>query len=120
MILGYSQKQQKETALQALQQVGLAHKMHSYPQQLSGGEQQRVAIARALISKPKIVLADEPTGNLDPELSEEILRIFRQINKNGTTIIFATHDKAILKEAEERILYLSQGRLTEDVRRENS
>ncbi len=113
-ILGLGIKQQKELAYETLRRVGLAHRMSAFPMQLSGGEQQRVAIARALINRPEILLADEPTGNLDPELSDEILRLFLDINRQGTTVIFATHDRELIGRIGRRVLTLEQGRLVDD------
>lgn len=113
-ILGLGIREQKELAYETLRQVGLAHRMSAFPQQLSGGEQQRVAIARALINRPEILLADEPTGNLDPELSDEILRLFLEINHLGTTIIFATHDRELIDRVGRRVLTLDSGQLIDD------
>ncbi len=113
-ILGLTVKEQKELAFETLRQVGLAHRMSAFPLQLSGGEQQRVAIARALINQPEILLADEPTGNLDPELSDEILRLLLDINHRGTTVIFATHDRELIDRVGRRVLALDQGQLVED------
>jgi cell division transport system ATP-binding protein len=113
-ILGMGLKEQKELAFETLRQVGLAHRMGAFPMQLSGGEQQRVAIARALINQPEILLADEPTGNLDPELSEEILRLLLDINHRGTTVIFATHDREIIERVGRRVLTLDNGQLVDD------
>ncbi len=113
-ILGLSVKEQKKQAFETLGQVGLAHRVNAFPLQLSGGEQQRVAIARALINRPEILLADEPTGNLDPELSDEILRLLLDINRHGTTVIFATHDRELIHRVGRRVLTLDQGRLIDD------
>ena len=113
-VLGIGIKEQKELAYDTLRRVGLAHRMSAFPMQLSGGEQQRVAIARALINRPEILLADEPTGNLDPELSDEILRLFLDINRQGTTVIFATHDRELIGRIGRRVLTLEQGRLVDD------
>ncbi len=113
-ILGMTAKEQKELAFETLRQVGLAHRMNAFPLQLSGGEQQRVAIARALINQPEILLADEPTGNLDPELSDEILRLLLEINRRGTTVIFATHDRELIDRVGRRVLTLEHGQLIED------
>lgn len=113
-ILGFDAKTQKKMAYETLRQVGLAHRVNAFPLQLSGGEQQRVAIARALINQPEILLADEPTGNLDPELSEEILRLFLDINLRGTTVIFATHDRELITRVGRRVLTLDDGRLVDD------
>jgi len=113
-ILGLDAKNQKKLAYETLRQVGLAHRMNAFPRQLSGGEQQRVAVARALINQPEILLADEPTGNLDPELSEEILRLFLDINLQGTTVIFATHDRELIARVGRRVLTLEAARLVDD------
>ena len=102
----------REKVLKALEDVGLKNKVHSYPDQLSGGEQQRVAIARAIVNDPKLLLCDEPTGNLDPEKSMEIMEVLEDINKNrGTTIIMATHDKEIVNKLKKQVITLKEGRL---------
>lgn len=98
----------------ALTLVGLKHRKNYVPLHISGGEQQRVAIARAIVGNPKIIVADEPTGNLDTDLSVEIIKIFERINANGVTIIIATHDKTLLKMFGERVLRLDKGRLVTD------
>jgi cell division transport system ATP-binding protein len=113
-ILGLAAKEQKKLAFETLRMVGLGHRMNAFPVQLSGGEQQRVAVARALINQPDILLADEPTGNLDPDLSEEILRLFLKINLQGTTVIFATHDRELIRRVGRRVLTLEDGRLVDD------
>lgn len=113
-ILGIDLKTRRQQAYNTLRQVGLAHRMNAYPMELSGGERQRVAVARSLINQPEILLADEPTGNLDPELSEEILRLFLEINLQGTTVIFATHDRALIKRVGRRVLTLDGGSLIDD------
>lgn len=113
-VLGLDSKEQKKLAYETLRRVGLAHRMKAFPRQLSGGEQQRVAVARALINQPEILLADEPTGNLDPELSEEILRLFLDINMQGTTVIFATHDRELITRVGGRVLTLADGQLARD------
>ena len=113
-ILGLDAKEQKRLAHETLSGVGLGHRLSAFPMQLSGGEQQRVAIARALVNRPDILLADEPTGNLDPDLSEEILRVFLEINRQGTTVIFATHDRALIQRVGRRVLTLDSGRLVDD------
>ena len=98
--------------LKALEDVGLKNKIHCYPDQLSGGEQQRVAIARAIVNDPKLLLCDEPTGNLDPEKSMEIMRVLEDINNNrGTTIIMATHDKEIVNKLKKQVITLKDGHL---------
>jgi cell division transport system ATP-binding protein len=113
-VLGMPSRIQKKKAFEILKMVGLQHKMHSYPPQLSGGEQQRVAIARALINEPVLLLADEPTGNLDPDLALEIMEIFRRVNARGTTVLVATHDKDMIHRIKGRVLMLDHGRLTDD------
>jgi putative ABC transport system ATP-binding protein len=96
-----------------LSEVGLDDRGHHYPSQLSGGEQQRVAIARALSNEPVIVLADEPTGNLDPDLSLEIMNLFREINARGTTVVVATHDRELIRRVGRRSVTLDHGRVVE-------
>ena len=97
-----------------LEVVGLKDKCKCFPSQLSGGEQQRVAIARAIVNNPAIVIADEPTGNLDPETSWGIMDIFRRINLSGTTIVMATHDKAIVDTMKKRVIAIEDGRIVRD------
>ncbi len=111
--VGLAPKAQKERTLAVLRWVGLTHKMRAYPRELSGGEQQRVAIARAVAADPEVLLADEPTGNLDRDLSLEIMEIFRRINGRGTTVLVATHDPVLLETFPRRILHMEQGRLSE-------
>jgi len=113
-ILGFDLKNQKRLAYQALRRVGLAHRANAFPPELSGGEQQRVAIARALINEPEILIADEPTGNLDPDLSREILRLFLEVNLRGTTVLLATHDRDMIQRVGRRVLTLDHGRLAAD------
>jgi cell division transport system ATP-binding protein len=105
-----SKRRIKKKINDVLTDVGLSHKRLSMPDQLSGGEQQRVAIARALLNDPILVLADEPTGNLDPETSREILDILKKINKKGTAIIIATHNYEIVKRLNARIIKLEDGK----------
>jgi cell division transport system ATP-binding protein len=114
-ILGLDTRRQKKIAYQTLRRVGLAHRMNAFPPELSGGEQQRVAIARALISEPEILIADEPTGNLDPDLSREILRLFLEVNQRGTTVLLATHQRDTIERVGRRVLTLERGRLVSDV-----
>jgi len=113
-VLGVDVQSQKKMAYQALRRVGLAHRLNAFPPELSGGEQQRVAIARALINDPEILIADEPTGNLDPDLSREILRLFLEVNLRGTTVILATHDRDTIQRVGRRVLTLDRGRLALD------
>ena len=98
----------------ALSLVGLAQKYKAFPKELSGGEQQRVAIARALINKPKILLADEPTGNLDPKNSWEIMRLLEDVNKKGTTVVVVTHNKEIVNMMKKRVITLKHGEIISD------
>jgi cell division transport system ATP-binding protein len=99
---------------QALKHVGLEHKLQRYPLQLSGGEQQRVAIARALVVDPVVLLADEPTGNLDPEVTLEIMELFKGANARGSTILLATHDREMIRRFPRRVVTLEDGRLADD------
>lgn len=94
--------------------VGLRKRAHAYPTELSGGEQQRIAIARAIVNDPILLIADEPTGNLDPETSWEIMDIFREVNKSGTTIVMATHDREIVDEMEKRVIAIEHGYIVRD------
>jgi cell division transport system ATP-binding protein len=115
-VTGASGYDMKRRATQVLNQVGLYHKRKDLPRSLSGGEQQRVAIARALANSPSIILADEPTGNLDPEVTEDILRLLFRINSAGTAVLMATHDHAMVRNFGQRILHLRDGKLFEDKR----
>jgi len=103
----------KQKAWWQLKDVELTNKKDHYPLQLSGGEQQRVAIARALINNPKIVMADEPTGNLDEEMSHQIMRLFKKANEEGSTVIFATHNQRLIEEFPARTIRLNKGRMIE-------
>ena len=94
--------------------VGLKHKMRSFPGQLSGGEQQRVAIARAIVNNPKVLIADEPTGNLDPEISWEIMQLLERINLQGTTVLMATHNKQIVDNLRHRVIAIEEGKIVRD------
>jgi cell division transport system ATP-binding protein len=110
-VVGQPVEQQRRRTYQVLKWVGLQHRHNAYPLELSGGEQQRVAIARALANEPHIMLADEPTGNLDPDLSIEIMNLFREINAGGTTVLVATHDRELIKWVGRRVIPLEQGRI---------
>jgi cell division transport system ATP-binding protein len=112
-VLGVDVATRQRKTFQMLKWVGLQHRMNALPEELSGGEQQRVAIARALVNDPQIVLADEPTGNLDPDLSLDIMNLFRDINARGTTVLVATHDREMIRRVGHRAITLDHGRLLE-------
>ena len=112
-VLGQPVAVQRRKAFQVLKWVGLQHRLNAFPEELSGGEQQRVAVARALINDPALVLADEPTGNLDPDLALEIMNLFRDINAGGTTVLVATHDRELIRRVGKRTVTLEQGLLVE-------
>ncbi|MFC3928744.1 cell division ATP-binding protein FtsE [Streptococcus caprae] len=104
----------KKRVPEVLELVGLKHKMRSFPDQLSGGEQQRVAIARAIVNNPKLLIADEPTGNLDPEISWEIMQLLERINLQGTTVLMATHNSQIVNTLRHRVVAIEDGRIVRD------
>jgi cell division transport system ATP-binding protein len=112
-VLGMAAAQQERRTFQVLKWVGLQHRMTAYPLELSGGEQQRIAIARALVNDPIIIIADEPTGNLDPDLSLEIMNLFREINARGTTVVVATHDRELIRRVGRRTVTLDHGHVVE-------
>lgn len=114
VIAGYGHQEIGRRVRAALDKVGLLGKENKYPVTLSGGEQQRVGIARAVVNKPPMILADEPTGNLDPELSSEIMKLFEQFQQVGVTILIATHDISLISKMNYRVLKLAQGELTSD------
>lgn len=109
-VIGTDRKVIKRKVIHALTEVGLAHKQNNLPRELSGGERQRIAIARAIINEPSLILADEPTGNLDPQTAEEILTILKKINSQGTSVIFATHNYEIVKRHEAKIIKIDDGK----------
>lgn len=111
---GRSQEEIDAEVPEILEIVGLGDKMHKFPHQLSGGEQQRVSLARALIHRPKVIIADEPTGNLDPVSSSEIIRLLLEINSFGTTVILATHNKGIVDKLGKRVIILNENRVAHD------
>ena len=113
-IIGASGKEIRKNVPNVLSMVGLAHKAKMYPKQLSGGEQQRVAIARAIVNNPVLLIADEPTGNLDPETAHEIMEILEDINRRGTTIIMATHAENIVNKMQKRVIVVEKGVITRD------
>jgi cell division transport system ATP-binding protein len=110
-VIGVAKSEIRKRVLKVLGLVGLQHKFSKKPLLLSGGEQQRIAIARALVKDPKILLADEPTGNLDPELTKEVISILKEVNAKGTTIIVATHNKSLIEGLRKRVVALKKGRV---------
>ena len=112
---GMDKNEIKDKVLKAIERVGLKNKLRSYPNQLSGGEQQRVCIARAIVNEPKLIICDEPTGDLDPKMSKEIMDVINKINKDlGSTIIMATHDKEIVNRMKKRVIAIHNGVLVSD------
>ena len=110
-VLGAPVSTQQRKTFQVLKWVGLQHRMNAFPVELSGGEQQRIAIARALVNDPMVILADEPTGNLDPDLSLDIMNLLREVNARGTTVVVATHDRELIRRVGRRAIALDHGRL---------
>jgi cell division transport system ATP-binding protein len=113
-VTGHSRREIRARVPDVLRLTGLSTKLHNYPDQLSGGEQQRVSIARAFVNHPPLLLADEPTGNLDPETSIDIMRLLYRINRTGTTVLVASHDHAMVDKMRRRVLELSRGRVVRD------
>ena len=113
--LGYDKKEIHKRVIEVLDLVGLKNVVRKYPDQISGGEQQRVAIARAIVNRPKLLICDEPTGNLDPDTSMEIMRVLDNINAMGTTIVMATHDRDIVDSMKKRVILLDHGKLVKDI-----
>jgi len=112
-VTGVKRAEIGDRVIDVLATVGLSHKLNSMPHELSGGEQQRVVIARALVNKPLVLLADEPTGNLDPATSMEILQILKQINATGTAVVLATHNYGLVRKSESKIIQIKEGRVEE-------
>ena len=112
--VGTSQRTIRRRVPYVLGVVGLGHKAKNYPNELSGGEQQRVALARALVNNPHLIIADEPTGNVDPEMAREIMELLNQINQNGTTVIVVTHDNTLVNEFNKRVIHIEKGRVVSD------
>lgn len=113
-VFGFEKSEIQKRVLEVLDLVGLKNKVRQYPDQLSGGEQQRVVIARAIVNRPKLLICDEPTGNLDPDTSMEIMKVLENINNLGTTIIMATHDREIVDKMGKRVILIESGRLKKD------
>ena len=113
-VVGASDKNVRREVSKALSKVGLGHKARSMPSQLSGGEQQRVGLARALINSPDLIIADEPTGNVDPNMSYEIVDMLTNINKQGTTVLMVTHDHNLVRDFQHRVIMLDGGRIVAD------
>lgn len=113
-ILGLKKQEVREKTLKALDLVGLKSKVKDYPDQLSGGEQQRVVIARAIVNEPKLLICDEPTGNLDPKTSMGIMKVIEEINELGTTVIMATHNVDIVKKLNKRVILMENGKVVKD------
>ncbi|MDW7671230.1 MAG: cell division ATP-binding protein FtsE [Bacillota bacterium] len=116
-VVGASPKEIRRQVPMVLGMVGLSDRASQYPHQLSGGEKQRVSIARAIVNRPIILIADEPTGNLDPDTAWEVMKVLRQISRRGTTILMATHAKDIVDEMQQRVVALEKGRIVRDVQR---
>lgn len=119
-VMGERRQSLERRVIDCLDSVGLAHKRDEYPEQMSGGEQQRVAIARALVHKPGLLIADEPTGNLDPDMSSEIMSLFEKANAQGTTIFLATHDHEIVRRSSKRVVDIRRGQIATDARQEEA
>ena len=113
-VMGKSEEEIAKAVPQVLDIVGLTDKANNFPAQLSGGEKQRVAIARALIHRPDVILADEPTGNLDPYNTSEIIRLLVKINETGTTVVLASHDKEVINSLRRRVITLEEGKILRD------
>ena len=113
-VIGEKRKHIKKRVTEVLELVGLKHKMRSFPNQLSGGEQQRVAIARAIVNNPKMLIADEPTGNLDPEIAMEVMQVLERINLQGTTVLMATHNAQIVNQLRHRVIAIEDGKIVRD------
>lgn len=113
-VIGEKPRNIKKRVMEVLDLVGLKHKIRSFPNELSGGEQQRIAIARAIVNNPKVLIADEPTGNLDPENSWEIMNLLERINLQGTTILMATHNSQIVNTLRHRVIAIEDGHVVRD------
>ena len=118
-VIGENRRNIKKRVMEVLDLVGLKHKVRSFPNELSGGEQQRIAIARAIVNNPKVLIADEPTGNLDPDNSWEIMNLLERINLQGTTILMATHNSQIVNTLRHRVIAIENGRVVRDESKES-
>ena len=116
-VFGYEKSEIQKRVLEVLDLVGLKNKVRQYPDQLSGGEQQRVVIARAIVNNPKLLICDEPTGNLDPDTSMGIMKVLDDINKMGTTIVMTTHNRDIVNQMKKRVIVLNEGKIVQDYER---
>lgn len=116
-VIEESPKYIKKAVMETLELVGLKHKWKAFPNELSGGEQQRISIARSIVNSPKVVIADEPTGNLDPDTTWEIMKIFKEINNRGTTVVMATHNKDIVNTIKHRVIAIEGGKIVRDEQR---
>lgn len=116
-VIGRSKRLIRTQVPEVLKLVGLSEKLESYPDELSGGEQQRVSIARAFVNRPPLLLADEPTGNLDPATSMDLMHLLNRINQTGTTVLMATHDRELVNRVRKRVIALEEGRLIRDQQR---
>ncbi len=116
-VFNYSKKTIHKKVMEALELVGLKNKVRQYPNQLSGGEQQRVVIARAIVNNPKLLICDEPTGNLDPDTSMGIMKVLEDINKLGTTIVMTTHNRDIVNKMKKRVIVIDEGKIAKDYER---
>lgn len=113
-VIGAPDKEIRERVAEVLEQLELTGHRHKYPTELSGGEQQRVAVARAILNHPALVLADEPTGNLDPKLSYEVMKLFERINEDGTTVLVVTHEQSLVDQFHKRVIRLEEGKIIAD------
>ena len=116
-VFAVDKKKIQKRVMEVLELVGLKGKVRQYPNQLSGGEQQRVAVARAIVNKPKLLICDEPTGNLDPDTSMGIMKVLDDINKMGTTIVMTTHNRDIVNKMQKRVIVLEEGKIVKDYER---
>ena len=117
-VVGRRRKEIRRRVARAMELVGLSHKAKAYPDQLSGGEQQRVAVARAIVNNPTLIIADEPTGNVDPSLSLEIMEMLLRINRMGITVVVVTHEQHLVDRMDQRVIRIEKGRVVTDTAKE--